>query len=454
MHEAQPIAQLVHSNVQSMVVRHEYLFETLWSKSKPFVERIKEVEEREEEAALLRTTEIIQNPRVVLELFIKMVKSAEEEILLIFPTINSFFREERSGIVQLLKEVTIRGGINIKIKTPLNDAIRKILQDIAHETGEIGMKNFQVRGVDVMSEETSVTTATIMVVDKKSSLVIEQVDDLNENFVDAIGSASYSNSKPTVSSYVSIFWSLWNQAKLYEQLKKHDKMQQEFINIASHEMKTPTQAILGYSKLIQRHPEKREVMIEAIARNANRLQRLTNDILDVTRIETQSLKLNKERVNLNELVSDIIEDYRNEIEKNNKDVKLLHEPQDQIIEVEADKNRLTQVISNLLNNAIKFTKEGTIRVTEEVNDNKALVSIKDTGQGIDPEIFPRLFLKFAAKSETGTGLGLFISKSIVEALGGKIWAENNYRPDGQITGATFTFSIPLSKVEQDKQKQN
>src|SRR5436309_4046251 len=221
-----------------------------------------------------------------------------------------------------------------------------------------------------------------------------------------------------------------------ERLKIHDKMQQEFINIASHEMKTPTQAILGYSKLIQRHPEKREGMIEAIARNANRLQRLTNDILDVTRIETQSLKLNKDRVNLNELVSDIIQDYRNEIEKSNKDVKLLHEPQDQIIEVEADKNRLTQVISNLLNNAIKFTKEGTIRVTEQVNDSKALVKIKDTGQGIDPEIFPRLFLKFAAKSETGTGLGLFISKSIVEAHGGKIWAENNTDYDGK-KGPTF-----------------
>ena len=180
-----------------------------------------------------------------------------------------------------------------------------------------------------------------------------------------------------------------------EQLKVHDKMQQEFINIASHEMKTPTQAILGYSKLIQRHPEKREGMIEAIARNATRLQRLTNDILDVTRIETQSLKLNIERVNLNELISDVIEDQRNEIEKTNKDIKILHEPQDQIIEVEADKNRLTQVISNLLSNAIKFTKKGTIRVTEEVKDGKALVSIKDTGQGIDPEISPRLFSKFA-----------------------------------------------------------
>jgi len=234
-----------------------------------------------------------------------------------------------------------------------------------------------------------------------------------------------------------------------ERLKIHDKMQQEFINIASHEMKTPTQAILGYSKLIKRHPERREAMIDAIARNAVRLQRLTNDILDVTRIETRSLKLNMERVNLNELISDIIEDYRNEIEKSNKDVKLLQEPQDQIIDVEADKNRLTQVISNLLANAIKFTKEGTIRVKEEVKGSMALVSIKDTGQGIDVEIFPRLFSKFAAKSETGTGLGLFISKSIVEAHGGKIWAENNDSSDGK-KGATFTFSIPLSNLEQQQ----
>jgi len=238
-----------------------------------------------------------------------------------------------------------------------------------------------------------------------------------------------------------------------EQLKVHDKMQQEFINIASHEMKTPTQAILGYSKLIQRHPDRREAMLEAIARNASRLQRLTNDILDVTRIETQSLKLNLERVNLNQLILDVIEDQINQIEKTNKDIRISHEPQDQTIEVEADRNRLTQVISNLLSNAIKFTKNGTIRVTEEVKDGTALVSIKDTGQGIAPEIFPRLFSKFAAKSETGTGLGLFISKSIVEAHEGKIWAENNTDYDGKI-GATFTFSIPLSKAEHDKSRSN
>lgn len=244
----------------------------------------------------------------------------------------------------------------------------------------------------------------------------------------------------------------YSLAAANEQLKIHDKMQQEFINIASHEMKTPTQAILGYSKLIKRHPEKRDAMMEAISRNATRLQRLTSDILDVTRIETQSLKLNKERVNLNELISNVIEDYENEIEKSNKNIKLLHEPGDQIIEVEADKNRLTQVISNLLSNALKFTKEGTIRVTEEIKDSKAVVSVKDTGQGIDPEILPKLYSKFAAKSDTGTGLGLFISKSIVEAHGGSIWAKNDESYDGKKGGATFTFSIPLSKLEGSKKQ--
>jgi signal transduction histidine kinase len=232
-----------------------------------------------------------------------------------------------------------------------------------------------------------------------------------------------------------------------EQLKTHDKMQNEFINIASHEMRTPTQAILGYSKLIQRHPEKREEMMQAISRNATRLQRLTSDILDVTRIESRSLGLSLERFDLNKVISDVVDDYRNEIEKSNSDVEFLHDGQNEIIQVEGDKNRLTQVISNLLSNAVKFTKEGEITIRAEIEDGKALVTVKDTGQGIDPEIMPRLFTKFAAKSETGTGLGLFISKSIVEAHGGKIWAKNNVDYDGK-KGATFTFSVPLTKAKE------
>jgi signal transduction histidine kinase len=220
-------------------------------------------------------------------------------------------------------------------------------------------------------------------------------------------------------------------------------------------MKTPTQAILGYSKLIQRHPEKRDEMIQAISRNASRLQRLTSDILDVTRIESGSLILNIERFNLNQVISDVSNDYRSELERFDSNVKLIQEKENEIILIEGDKNRLTQVISNLVGNATKFTTHGSITIQaelEEGNDN-VLVNITDTGSGIDPEIMPRLFTKFVAKSNTGTGLGLFISKSIVEAHGGRIWASNNhsldeYNGDGK-GGATFTFKIPSHRERLD-----
>jgi signal transduction histidine kinase len=243
-----------------------------------------------------------------------------------------------------------------------------------------------------------------------------------------------------------------------EQLKVHGKMQREFINIASHEIKTPTQAILGFSHLLQKHPEREDEMVQAIYRNAVRLQGLTNDILDVTRIESQTLKLNKEKFNLTDLISSIADDFKNDIEKKGSDIRLLYEPSDnQLIEVEADKGRITQVISNLLSNAIKFTKEGTISidVMEKINGDgngkgnsqgEVIVSIKDTGTGIDSEILPRLFTKFTTKSDTGgTGLGLFISKSIVEAHGGRIWAKNNndILDNGDKRGTTFSFTLAL-----------
>ena len=207
-------------------------------------------------------------------------------------------------------------------------------------------------------------------------------------------------------------------------------MQEEFINVASHELRTPTQSVLAYSELLRRHPERRDEMIQAICRNAERLQRLTNDILDVTRIESKTLTLNKEKFNLSDLLSNIVQDYKNGIEKSNGNVRLLYnQPNKDSFIVEVDRERITQVISNLLNNAIKFTEQtrGDVYVTAEEKEKDdqevVVVTIKDTGIGIDPEILPRLFTKFATKSQSGTGLGLFICKSIIEAHGGKIWAE-------------------------------
>ena len=250
-----------------------------------------------------------------------------------------------------------------------------------------------------------------------------------------------------------------------EELRMHDKVQKEFINIAAHELRTPIVPILNLSELLyskvllysnvkgeqqeQGQEEQRE-MLEVILRNANRLLQLTEDILDVTRIESNTMKLRKERFNLNDAILDVIEDDRKQI--TNANVKVMYEPGNSVTVVEADRRRLTQVISNLLNNAIKFTKEGTVTVTTTVKrkDNgdaggEIVVAVNDTGTGIDHELMPRLFTKFATKSYQGTGLGLFISKSIIEAHGGKMWAENNNDGDHDIKhkGATFYFTLPV-----------
>jgi signal transduction histidine kinase len=229
-----------------------------------------------------------------------------------------------------------------------------------------------------------------------------------------------------------------------EQLKVHDKMQKEFINIAAHELRTPTQAITGYSELLEMEPENTRIYLNPIIRNSKRLQRLSEDILDLTRIESQSLKLTKEEFDLNDVISSIVGDYRSLLidDEDNINLNIVYEPKSIILN--ADKERIAQVISNLLSNAIKFTtkENGTIYVSADKNGSQVIVSVKDTGQGIDSEILPRLFTKFATKSNMGIGLGLFISKSIVEAHGGRMWAENN--SDGK--GATFAFTLPLSIV--------
>jgi signal transduction histidine kinase len=242
----------------------------------------------------------------------------------------------------------------------------------------------------------------------------------------------------------------------YYRLKESDKMKNEFVNIAAHELRTPIQPILGLSEIIRPkvNAEDREY-VDVIIRNARRLQRLTEEILDVTKIESQSLKLKKDEFNLNDVIVNCINDLtinrafiNNDTEKKQK---ILYEPND--ILLKADKGRVSQVISNLLSNAAKFTPEGTISIVSDSNgnqdmkNNEAIINVKDNGQGIDPDMLPKLFSKFATKSFSGTGLGLFISKSIVEAHGGRIWAKNN--SDGK--GATFSFTIPINQNEKNGQ---
>ena len=298
--------------------------------------------------------------------------------------------------------------------------------------------------------------------------------------------------------------------KANEQLEGNDKVQKEFINIAAHELRTPIVPILNLSEILysnvkehhhqqqlqqreaqgeqhqqqqQQQKQQQKEMLEIILRNANRLHQLTEDILDVTRIESQTLQIRKERFKLNDAIVDFVEHYRKQIANDN--VKVMYEPGGGIILVEADRQRLIQVISNLLNNAIKFTKEGTVTVSTttsssiikrkdaerdtgegeerggaaEEKEEEVVIAVKDTGTGIDPELMPRLFTKFATKSYQGTGLGLYISKSIVEAHGGKMWAENNSdegsNSETEHKGATFYFTLPVVNInEQTREQKN
>jgi signal transduction histidine kinase len=267
-----------------------------------------------------------------------------------------------------------------------------------------------------------------------------------------------------------------------DQLEAQERAQREFINIAAHELRTPIQPILGLSEIIREgilnlakqlqivqgeavykqlqdantiparsdsinrsfslSPSIEELipLVDVINRNAKRLEKLTSNLLDVSRIENnKSLELSNEKFDLRQKIENIINDMRSVI-PNNKDIQIKFESKVRKapVIVKGDRERIFEVISNLLNNAIKFTQEGEVVVVLDEKDGQAIVSVRDTGSGIAPEIYPNLFTKFTTKSEKGTGLGLFIAKNIIEAHGGKIWAENN--SDGR--GAMFTFILP------------
>ena len=174
--------------------------------------------------------------------------------------------------------------------------------------------------------------------------------------------------------------------------------------------------------------------------------------MDASKIESHSLKINKEQFDLVEVVSIAIKDQVNQLGKDNKNIvfscnfnagNLKEEnrnTKDDSIMVKADKNRINQVLSNLLGNAIKFTQDGSISVMIKKNNKEIIVGVRDEGQGINREILPKLFDKFITDSTSGTGLGLYICKNIIEAHDGKIWAENNRTGKG----ATITFSLPLN----------
>jgi signal transduction histidine kinase/CheY-like chemotaxis protein len=393
------------------------------------------------------------------DLYFNLLKSSKNEIILIFPTNKAFKRQERIGIIGLVKQVAREKDLKVRVLVHVENLENS--PELVQEPFPLKENYQQDLGNNIyiryIAEQRSADLQeTILIVDRKVSFVIELIDDTKISFEEAIGLATYSNNKSTALSYVSIFESLWKQTELYqklnelyEKLQECNKMQEEFISVAAHELRTPIQPILGLSEILlckKGSIEQDKELLNVIIRNAKRLQKLTENILDVTKIESQSFIVNKQYFRLNDIITNVLADHKKEEANKHRKIKFAYSSNNGNVIVKVDAGRLTQVVSNLLSNAIKFTPKGeiSVNITRDDTNQQVIVSVTDTGQGIDPEIIPRLFTKFATKSIVGTGLGLYVSKRIIEAHGGKIWAENN--SDG--IGATFSFTLPLV-IQQD-----
>src|SRR5918996_592305 len=439
MERGKRIQNLLMSNETAYLKHFGSIFEELWNNGVDAADRIKDVEDGTDSAEI----EIIANPREGISRAWSAVKDAKDEVLIMFSSANALYRQIQMGGLELLKEVSDKGNVKVKLLAP-HEEDQLILAAIIEKSKPICPK------VDFRSMDRSFCTRiTVVIVDNKECIITELKDDSKDFSYNAAGLSTYSNSKSIVSSYVSIFHSIWRQTDLYEELKVHDRMQKEFINVAAHELRTPIQPILGLSESLLSSKGKIEEyhdILGAISRNAKRLQRLAENVLDVTRIESGSLPLVKHHIRLRDLVSGIVADYKSE--ENGKTYKTkiyFHYVKDydrSKIIIDADIERLTQVIYNLLSNATKFVNKGgtiDVKMKRLRKLKQVIISVSNTGNGIDPEIYPRLFTKFTTSSFVGTGLGLYVSKNIVEAHGGRIWAKN--KPNRK--GATFSISLPL-----------
>ena len=466
-----PSDSILYSNDPSYIDHFINVFEELWKSSKDPERVIKSLEEETE----LSFIETIDDPEESVKLVSTLISSAKYEILAILPNFNSFVRQVESGMMEFMKNISLsKKNINIRIlivEETDNEIQNKILTIFNKFNGKIpdssnseiplefqfkGSGNFKLK----ILNSRLFTEIGFLIVDKNKSLIIESKNIPSIDMIESIGLSSYSNSRRISKSYASIFEALWNQAELYDKLKAQDRLQKEFINIAAHELRNPVQSLLGYSDILMNttgNIENYSNFIVTINQNTKRLARLIDKVLDVTQLENELLILNKENFSLEKLVIEIVREYNNNIHLLNKNQLEIRydsqlndcnntntESRRNFGYVFADRTRIIQVIVNILENAVEFTDRGTItlRLNENMTTREILLTISDSGRGIDPEILPNLFTKFVSKSRKGTGLGLYISKKIIETHGGKIWAENCYDGNNKIEGSKFTLTLP------------
>ena len=404
--------------------------------------------------------------------------SDAKEIMALFPTVSSaksFCRLSLLAQLMAAIENNIKSNVNdndddidrnlkIRLVIPFDNAMDEITQKFKQNKGVL------VNYFDEIKEH-SIDRPVLLIIDKKISIVIgiNEHDNIhNNNDVDKNNNLPklksiflYNKddndaSKSAVFSHITAFEIIWNQAETKKMIENAEKAKEDFINICAHELRSPIQPILGLSILVKNKisdVNQRE-MLDVVIRNAKRLKRLADDLLEVTKIESDSIKLDKEKFNLNDFLNDVLKDYSDKILKEDFNINYTPSivksiPNDIVFFVNVDKDRLTQVIFNILNNAVRASGDAihdgnpdnvSIQFSlTQTATNEIQISVKDMGQGIDAQILSKLFTKFITKSGKGIGLGLFIAKSIIESHGGRIWAENNKEEKG----ATFYFTLPV-----------
>lgn len=444
LQKEEPATQMIYTNAREVIEQQRYIFRSFWNRAIPANLRIKEIEE----GIAPEFVEVITDGIKVANLMVDFAKSVKKEAQVILSQPKSMEQAGNLGLLEHLVQAANSYGTEIRVISPITEENSKLAREIMNQAPNISI----LAG--------PVSTVGLFIQDENRYFIAEDKDSNSAETSEAASRIIYSNSKNGVKSFKSFFETLWKQSQLYEQLRianekliLHDNMQKEFINIAAHELRTPIQPILVTAELLdlqfsskeeKAKEEKGEITrdeLNILVRNAKRLERLSSNILDIARIESGTLPLNIQEFNLNDVLSPLVQDTRHELKKRGKeDLIIQYAPAENNIFVKGDKDRLSEVVWNLLDNAAKFTEKGAISIFTMKEGNYITITVKDSGSGIDLDVLPKLFTKFVTKSEKGTGLGLFISKSIIEAHGGNIWAENNN--DGK--GSTFTFTLPLA----------
>jgi signal transduction histidine kinase len=451
------LASVLISNDPLYLDYYHKVFDKLWDNG---IDAESQIEDIEKGSHVIM--KIIPSPQESLTLTNELFSHSKNEILIILHSINGVMRTERAGGFRFLDELG-SNSVKVKVLTALDFTNRDKIDGLKLNYPSIEFRSLQF-SLPIFNRVT--------IVDRAKAMIWEIKDDNKDNFIEALGMAIYIESEQTALSYVSIFNNLWKQSEIYDELHDayehltlHDKMQKEFIELVAHELRTPITPIIGLSeRLRDKLKDSEQVkLVDVVINYSKKLQNLTEKILDVTRIEGKLFKLQKEKFSLNQLMLDVVKDFEDNFKGNDKSDQIKFEYDNRLKKenywITADKTKIGQVISNLIENSIKSilnegmekAKKGIVSITidkkeivSDINsyDTKVpfvVVSIKDNGNGIDSEILPKLFTKFASRSLYGTGLGLYLSRNIIEAHGGKIWGKNNLNG----VGATFSFSLPL-----------